>query len=91
MKIYKLKFFSEDPYGIIKKDFERQEKFIYINLEHIISISDLKAFDLPISETNTNFEYSTIHMLENIKFYIKPESLVNLLRVIDENNLSVIT
>lgn len=78
LSMYKLSFFIKTDKGICGSDFERPECIELINTNFILSISDLKSFELPFSGTFKG-RYALITMSNNDQYYIKEISYKNII------------
>jgi hypothetical protein len=70
MNIFELKYFSKSSKGISASDFENEAKNVKINIDFILSLSEIETFKLPLSE-NFAGKYALVTMSNNDKYYIK--------------------
>lgn len=71
MNIFGLKFFKKGD-GVCANDFESTEQRENINIDFLISVSDIKNFSLPLSGKHVG-KFSTVTMSNNDKYHISEE------------------
>lgn len=70
MKFFILKYFSKSDQGICSNDFTNTEQLVKINLEFVLSLSELERFILPLSGELAD-SYALLTMSNNDKYYIR--------------------
>lgn len=80
---YKLTYFKQSNEGICADDFKEYSRNININLNHVISISELEMFKTPFSNTNIA-NYSEVKTINNDTYYIKEKSFNNIISSIEK-------
>lgn len=71
MNLFTLKYFSKSD-GISGSDFENQDKIVKINLDFLLSLSNLEEFRLPFSG-DFRGKYVLVTMSNNDRYYIREE------------------
>ena len=76
MKKHYLKYFHTGK-GICGDDFKNDEKIITININFILSLSELQTFELPFSGKYIG-TFASLTMSNNDVYYLKQESYLEL-------------
>lgn len=86
MKLFKLKYFQIGN-SLCGSDFENIDSVENINLEHIISFSELKKFTLPFSDNYVG-DYALLRLSNNQQYFIKEPVFHELSEVLSEFNVN---
>lgn len=71
MNLFTLTFFCKNPTkGIAGSDFENMEQQVKINLDFLLSLSDIQPFVLPFSRQHVG-NYAIVTMSNNDIYYIR--------------------
>lgn len=79
--MYKLHYFKKSQTGICADDFKNAKKVDTINLNFILSLSDLKKFVTPLSRRYVG-KFAIVTMNNNDKYYIDENSFAYLLEAL---------
>jgi hypothetical protein len=82
MKMYKLKYFKKSD-TICGDDFKLQDEIENINLDFLLSLSEIKNFRLPLSGTYVD-NYAVVTMSNNDMYCIRENVFNELKEIIDE-------
>ena len=76
---YRLKYFkkSENGKGICAEDFKAGIKIVTINTKFILSLTDIRRFELPFSGQFVS-DYALLTMSNNDTYLINRESFIDL-------------
>lgn len=80
--MYNLYYFTNSSHGISGSDFERKDRMVITNLNHISTITELEVFTLPISGKPIK-KFSIVTMSNGNNFYIREETYDQLLSILD--------
>jgi hypothetical protein len=86
MNFITIEYFSNSDKGISAEDFKNQGRQVKINLEFILSLSELRRFTLPFSGQYVD-SYALLTMSNNDRYYIKAPSYTDLEIAIDHIKL----
>lgn len=79
--MYKLSYLRKSESGLCGDDFKRPERSDMINLNLLISLSDLQDFELPFSGKFVG-KYAIVTMSNNDCYYINEQSYLDFLKVL---------
>ena len=74
---YKLQFFRKSKGGICANDFKNSKQIERINLDFILSLTDIQKFNMPLSGDFVG-KYASITMSNDDTFFIDEESFKDL-------------
>ncbi len=70
MKLFILEYFAKSDQGICSNDFKNKDQLVKINLNFVLSLSELEKFTLPLSGGYVD-SYALLTMSNNDKYYIR--------------------
>lgn len=82
--MYKLWYFKKTKGDICGSDFENSLRCDYVNLGHIVSVSWVEMFRLPLSGDKKGM-YSMVTMVNGDKYFIHDVSFRELVLVLNGN------
>lgn len=86
MNIFKLEYFSMGPRGISASSFENHDKITLINLDLLVSLSDLRTFVLPLTGGSVGF-FAIVTMSDGSFYYVREPVYKLFFNFLNQNNL----
>lgn len=73
MKVHKIKYFSKSE-NICFNDFSNRDSVDIINIDYVVSVSELKAFRMPFSGETKKERSSIVRMINGDSYHIREAS-----------------
>lgn len=81
MMLFKLHFLRKSQNGICADDFQNAKEIDTVNLNYLLSLSDLQKFETPFSGRYVG-KFAVVTMSNNDKYYIDENSFLDLSEVL---------
>ena len=73
MNFFPLKYFAKTNTSVCSNDFKNKDRVEKINLNFVLSLSDIEKFTLPLSGEYVS-SFAILTMMNNDKYYIRESS-----------------